>query len=182
MIDLSTHRIPSIDDLYGINQLYGLYDLIKDHFDENTYLCEIGSYNGVSTSLFASMCGKVVAIDKRKLPLLHEVDLKYDNLTIIKAWSEDVINDFKDEEFDAVYIDAKHDYEYVKQNIIEWIPKIKQNGILCGHDYMDDELIEKIKPDESMWKRMGCNGVRKAVDELFSNVRCYKDSSWAVQL
>ena len=42
---------------------------------------------------------------------------------------------FPDKYFDLVYIDADHRYEAVSQDIKVWMPKVKDNGILCGHDY-----------------------------------------------
>lgn len=35
---------------------------------------------------------------------------------------------------DFVYIDARHEYEYVKQDINLWWPKLQPKGILAGHD------------------------------------------------
>jgi hypothetical protein len=51
------------------------------------------------------------------------------------------------EPLDFVYIDANHNYEYVKEDIEHWYPQLKKGGILSGHDY----------PTES---------VKKAVDEF----------------
>jgi len=36
---------------------------------------------------------------------------------------------------DLVYIDADHCYESVKADIINWLPKVRMDGIICGHDY-----------------------------------------------
>jgi len=35
---------------------------------------------------------------------------------------------------DFVYIDGNHNYEYVKQDMECWYPKIKPGGVICGHD------------------------------------------------
>lgn len=40
-----------------------------------------------------------------------------------------------EDDLDFVYIDANHNYEYVKQDIEAWYPKLKKGGILSGHDY-----------------------------------------------
>lgn len=42
---------------------------------------------------------------------------------------------YADESIDAVFIDAAHDYENVKKDILAWYPKVKRNGYISGHDY-----------------------------------------------
>jgi len=37
--------------------------------------------------------------------------------------------------FDFVFIDANHEYKYVKQDIEVWAPCIRHGGLLCGHDW-----------------------------------------------
>jgi len=43
---------------------------------------------------------------------------------------------FPDERLDFVYIDANHAYDYVKDDILNWYPKVKKGGYLMGHDYI----------------------------------------------
>jgi len=38
------------------------------------------------------------------------------------------------EELDFVYIDANHNYEYVKEDMENYYPLLKERGILAGHD------------------------------------------------
>src|SRR5206468_3400680 len=38
---------------------------------------------------------------------------------------------------DFVYLDARHDYESVKQDLELWYDKIRPGGIIAGHDYRD---------------------------------------------
>ncbi len=70
---------------------------------------------------------------------------------ILKKYSVDAANTFPDKHFDFVYIDANHDYEFVKQDIEAWYPKVKIGGIFSGHDYS---------------KNRSKAGVVKAVDEF----------------
>lgn len=44
---------------------------------------------------------------------------------------------YDDESLDFVYIDASHKYVDVKNDLINWYPKIKKGGIIAGHDYND---------------------------------------------
>jgi len=71
-----------------------------------------------------------------------------DQTTFIFALSSEAIK-FIPDNLDFVYIDANHQYEYVKQDIINYYPKVRKGGTLGGHDY---------------W--FGIPGVPKAVDEL----------------
>ena len=39
-----------------------------------------------------------------------------------------------DEEFDAVFIDGNHSYEYVKKDLENYLPKVREGGIVALHD------------------------------------------------
>lgn len=61
----------------------------------------------------------------------------------------------EDHSFDFVYIDARHDYESVKEDLEAWCAKVRPGGILAGHDYVDGDL-----PQGEFY-------VKSAVDEFF---------------
>jgi hypothetical protein len=182
MNHLSKFRIPNYGPLGGVNELHGLFDLIKEHFDKHSNICEIGTYLGVSSELFALCCEDIISVDKRKLDGLEDVLLRNDNFKFMNMTSEEASSHFEDGFFDGVYIDARHEYEYVKQDIELWLPKVKPGGVLCGHDYITDEIAAI--PSELDWfgQKMGHGGVKKAVDKKFADVKTYKDSSWAVKV
>ena len=73
------------------------------------------------------------------------------NCELIRASSMDAVKDFDDESLDFVYIDANHDYEFVKEDIREWSKKVRIGGIVSGHDY---QVFSS-----------GNDGVIRAVDE-----------------
>ena len=58
-----------------------------------------------------------------------------DYIKIIEKYSADASKDFEDESLDLVFIDAGHDYENVKLDILSWYPKLKKNALIFGHDY-----------------------------------------------
>ena len=57
---------------------------------------------------------------------------------IIRAPSKEAALKFENHSLDFVFIDAQHHYEAVKEDIRIWHPKIKSNGLLCGHDWLLD--------------------------------------------
>ena len=83
-----------------------------------------------------------------------------DLITDIKGVSWEVANKFEDESVDFVFIDAAHDYESVVKDINAWLPKIKNGGIISGHDL-------HIKP-----------GVTEAVKELIQEYKRSCKSVW----
>ena len=57
-------------------------------------------------------------------------------------------------QFDLVFIDGDHSYSAVRQDCVMWGSKVRQGGLLCGHDY----------------STQGANkGVKRAVDELLGD-------------
>ena len=56
-----------------------------------------------------------------------------DRVSIIRGTSEEVAPRVNPP-LDFVYIDGNHAYEYAKQDISLWWPKIRSGGILAGHD------------------------------------------------
>lgn len=76
----------------------------------------------------------------------------YDYLTILEGDCLKTIKKIKNKSLDICYIDATHSYDFVKENIKSCIKKVKNGGIISGHDY------SKFHP-----------GVTKAVEELFGD-------------
>lgn len=74
------------------------------------------------------------------------------NCHIIEDFSVEAAKTFADESLDFVYIDGNHEYSHVKADIEAWTPKVRQGGILAGHDYYVT--------------RAGNTGVVDAVDEF----------------
>jgi len=141
-------------------------------------ICEVGSWKGRSTHALLSGCkGTVTAVDhfqgsadeKDKTHNDHETDKiyldftantqKFNNLKVNKTDSLTAAKDYKDKEFDMVFIDAGHTHDEVVKDIRAW--KSKAKVLLCGHDYSD------------VWA-----GVKKAVDEEIGKPDGVADTIW----
>ncbi len=81
----------------------------------------------------------------------------YKNAYLLRDFSASAASKIKDESLDFVFIDASHEYEDVKQDILIWAPKVKKGGLVMGDDY-----------------HINTPGVIKAVNEFTSycNVSC----------
>jgi len=76
--------------------------------------------------------------DNRKWEAIAKEKLqKFENkIKWIKATSVKAVLKFEDESLDFVYIDANHEYKFVLEDIELWTPKVKQSGVVGGHDHV----------------------------------------------
>lgn len=156
-------KASSIPGFFGY---FELYEKFVSECPENQTIIEIGSFKGRSFGHLIELCSKsnkkinIVAIDHFNGSSEHNesslfiefnknmesLDSKYPFI-VIKANSLDIAKIIKDKSIFAILIDASHDYDNVKSDILAWKDKIISNGYLAGDDYD--------------WP-----GVSKAVDEL----------------
>jgi predicted O-methyltransferase YrrM len=146
-------------------------------------IAEIGSYSGRSTLALAvnAPAGSIVyACDHWQGSADHQEMLSkmppgwlFDDFTtnmqgITNVWPL-AVNSLQaarwmatqGKRFDLIFIDASHDFESVKADILAWRPLLKDGGILCGHDYDDlpnpgvkqavDLLIPKFRVIGTIW-------------------------------
>lgn len=156
--------------------LLDLINLIKKYRNpKEMTMIEIGSYAGESTCLFANEFKNVISID----PFMNDYDSnditcdymdltnvyyefkknieKYDNITHIRKTSDDAIYDLKNLEVDFVYIDGMHTYEQVNKDIKNYLPLVKENGFIGGHDFhpvwqgVVDAIVENLGVPENVF-------------------------------
>jgi len=163
------------DDMPTANRLYGLKDLLDFYnIDRTMSACEIGSYAGSSSEIIAQYVKELKCVDIWEEYILppekgkiiegefDKVMTRNPNVIKVKERSYIAASKIKNNSLDFVYIDADHSYESVKMDIASWLPKVKNGGVIAGHDYN--------------W-----GSVSKAVDEIFDNVKTFQDSSWSVR-
>ena len=154
--------------------------------NKSTCIAEIGAWKGRSTVAMAANTGGVIhTVDTWKGSNEPE------HINELKSHGEDwLIEQFKKNvegynviphqmtslqaarmfaeqglTFDMIFIDASHDYENVKNDILAWAPLLTEGGIFCGHDY-----------------NPGWPGVRQAVDENISNFRVAAGAIWTTEV
>ena len=62
-------------------------------------------------------------------------NLKKFNVEFIRKESLAAAMDFEDESLDFLYLDSNHQFEFVLHDLFAWVPKIRKNGVVSGHDY-----------------------------------------------
>jgi len=132
-------------------------------------ICELGVYCGRTTAIWnvdlinQNIDYNYLAVDHFQGSAEHKKDRDYfgetmrnlapiiHKIQIVKNDSISEAQKHPDNYFDLVYIDASHDYLSVLQDIVVWLPKVKNGGFLAGDDY-----------------HPGHPGVVKAVDYAFT--------------
>ena len=138
------------------DDIISLATIVNKLKGKNLMVVEIGCWEGLSTAIIANEIkgkGKLFAVDHWKgnpgtlieqKALLTDIYAYFQlNMKRLDVW--DVINPMvmdsetaasicADGILDFVFIDANHIYPSIKKDIEIWLPKLKPDGILCGHD------------------------------------------------
>lgn len=113
---------------------------LKHLLEANNFkvMAEVGVRDGRTTfHLLDSIPDLVIyAVDISICGFYNEqVANKYKNRLIpIQALSSLAADQIADASLDLVFIDAAHDYQNVKTDILKYTPKLKPHGLLTGHD------------------------------------------------
>lgn len=172
---------------------YGsIYTEMIHQFKNGSHFVEIGSWRGRSTSYMgveiinSGYDIKFDCIDTWEGSIEHEnhflvkesklweefnrnIEPVKHVVNPIKMNSVDASKLYEDYSLDFIFIDAGHDYKDVVNDILNWIPKLKINGVIGGHDYLSKDNTKC------------CAGVNRAVDEIFNkNEIIIRNHSWLV--
>ena len=173
------------DSIFGENWFSypNLYKRVVSEAKDGDVFVELGAWKGRSTSCLAveianskkditlyvidTWEGSVEHVgnsEETSLPTLYETFLNNmkpveEYFIPIKLSSDEASKKFKDSSLDFVFLDASHEYEDVKNDINNWLPKVRNGGILAGHDYYVDRY--DFFP-----------GVKQAVNETLDTFDC----------
>ena len=171
------------DKIHGWFNYESVYKYVVRLFPAHAEFLEVGVYKGRSTAFLAveivnsgkkheltsvdifepskimALGGESYSIDEFCENLAHIGDLIFHD--IVKAESIEAAKEFDNGTFDFVFIDAGHTYEEVLSDIQAWLPKMKDGGIISGHDY------------SANWP-----GIEKSVKEVFGTDYTVIGNSW----
>jgi predicted O-methyltransferase YrrM len=202
---LSSIKGLDIDESIVGDEFGTLLDLFLQYGKKDCVFVEIGTWKGKSTSALAFVAllnnGMVYAVDhfmgnsgQWNVPVAKNQDIFNifrKNMQTLGFWqtsvsplvmsSERAAKIFKDETIDLLFIDGDHLFKNFYQELTIWYPKVKDGGVICGHDceqyyYSNLDIIkdceENINLDFGIGKRCKTHlhyGVVKGVALFFGD-------------
>jgi len=131
---------------------------IKEHFNgESIKVAELGILHGESIPIILNnlnvaeyhgvdlfdcyeenMDGSYELMKNQGNEIYNKISQQYysdKRINIIKGLTNETVNNYSDNYFDLIFIDAGHEYPEVSEDIRLWYPKMKSKGLFCGDDY-----------------------------------------------
>jgi len=62
-------------------------------------------------------------------------------MTVHRCRSVEAASSFADQSLDFIFIDARHTFEAVSEDLCAWWPKLRQGGLIAGHDYSNSPAV-----------------------------------------
>jgi cephalosporin hydroxylase len=172
-------------NIQGWFNYISIYSYAVDNAEDGDLFVEVGAWKGKSTAYMAveiANSGKQIkfdVVDTWRGSLEHQEDeiVQTDQLynhflsnmhavqnyyTAKRLTSLQAAQTYADNTIAFVMLDASHEYEDVKADILAWLPKVQSGGILAGDDY------------HHTWP-----GVVQAVTELLPDVEIVDGVTWA---
>jgi tetratricopeptide (TPR) repeat protein/predicted O-methyltransferase YrrM len=146
----------------GYFNFWQFYTLIANRLQDGDTVCEVGVWLGRSIIFLAQLCQRLgkkvrfIAVDTfngepdqpehAEVVKQHGGSIKAafcanllrcgvsESFQILDVTSLAASNDVESESLAFCFIDASHDYNSVKSDILVWLPKVRKDGILAGHD------------------------------------------------
>ncbi len=214
MLQISPANVLDLEENMTMNDCDALVDLAKVVAVPEMMVAEIGSWKGKSASLLGNVTkaynGHVLAVDHwrgSKGAWNEDVAKAYDVFTVFRnnmkllelegvvlamvMCSHAASKLIKDESLSLVFIDGDHRYSGFSQDLVDWLPKVKEGGIICGHDCeryytrlsdKEKKMVEKNLENDYV-PDLGHAGIIKALYEQFGDKYIRKPNSviWYLQ-
>lgn len=78
---------------------------------------------------------------ERMVCAIRQVSPHWLRVRVVQELSENAAKMIPDGSLDWIYIDANHDFESVTKDLEIWTPKVKEGGLVAGHDFLDGVLL-----------------------------------------
>jgi len=174
IVDQESAVMSMLNDTKPSFQANQLVELLQVHFGNRKITgVEIGTLQGATLSYVVENCPNVTMIAIDVAPIMDMFRTKTsrfeDRVLLLVTRSDCAIKHWHNlgmGKVDFVWIDADHEYRQVKRDIDNYLPIVKDGGIIGGHDYHCSRAL----------------GVAQAVDEAFSKdmLRLGRDLTWWV--
>jgi len=76
--------------------------------------------------------------DYENLLKRFEKEISVVKVVVLRAMSYESARNMNNGWFDFFYLDGSHLYEDGKRDLNDWMPKVKDDGVIAGHDYTDE--------------------------------------------
>jgi autotransporter strand-loop-strand O-heptosyltransferase len=175
----------NIDGWFNFDNIY--HSMVNE-FDNGSHFVEIGAWFGKSTCYMATEIknsGKSITFDaidtwkgtltepdhQKTVRATNVYDKFIENMSAagVSNYVNPIVSDslfasdlYEDNSLDFVFIDGDHTYEGVIADIKAWYPKVRDGGIIAGHDYMNQSGF----------------GVIEAVNDMFGKNKLINNTSW----
>jgi len=121
-------------------------------------VAEIGVYRGEFSKkiLYISKPRKLHLIDSwgskryhgglyERIKAKFKVEIAKGTVEINRGLSTEICDNFKDNYFDWIYIDSAHSYDVTKLELNKYSKKVKQDGVIAGHDFVIGNWNDRIR-------------------------------------
>ena len=157
-------NIPTLVDHDAFTEIF---DKVIDKAEDGIVIVEVGVLVGGTVCYFSQKLQEkgithtIIAIDNFKFDTINGGDvIKYtngqspyiaynNNLRKAKAKvmtfigdSIDVSKLFKDESIDFLFLDGDHTAPYVVEELKSWLPKMKPDSMIAGHDFLNSPDVQ----------------------------------------
>lgn len=79
----------------------------------------------------------------------------YKSVKVLRKVSWEAASFVEDNSLDFIFIDADHSYQSVKKDILAWTPKLKDGGMVSGHDTHFPDVLKAIEELIPNWEAAG---------------------------
>lgn len=142
-----THHTQEGEDWFSYKELYG--EMVA-RFDKGFFV-EMGSWKGRSGSFMATEIansGKNIKFDcvdhwqggdGNHEPRCYDIFMRNMRhlegfFNPVKMASVEAASTYPNGSLDFVFIDGRHDYSSIMEDLNAWVPKVKSGGVIAGHD------------------------------------------------